>query len=78
MRVRKELEVLRDLLSCLVKLEAMRAANDCRRYLNLTPAYATEEFKNLIKYVQGMENAIAAGKFIGFLKKVIDGKEQKN
>ncbi len=78
MRLKAEVEVIRDLMSCLVKLEAMRACNDSRHYLNLPPLYAIDEFKNLLAYVQTMEKAIAEGEFMGFMKKLIEGKEQKN
>ena len=70
MRIRQEVQVIRDFLACLTKVEAMRAANDCRRYLNLPPAYPAENFKNLIKYIQVVENSIVDGSFKGFTKKL--------
>jgi len=70
MRVKKEVEAIRDFLACLVKVEAMRAANDCRHHLNLPPVYPTENFKNLVKYVQAIENSIVDGTFKGFTKKL--------
>lgn len=69
MTLKKEIQVVRDFMACLVKCEAMRAANDARRYLNLPPMYETAQFENLMKYIQLVENSIVEGKKISFVKK---------
>jgi len=61
MKVEHELVVIRDLLAQLVKVEAMRAANDGRAVMASPPKYSIKDFDNCIDYVHHVEDKITSG-----------------
>ncbi len=78
MRIKEQLLVVMDFVACLTKIEAMRAANDCRRMLNTPPMFSTADFTSCINHIQHTEDSIASKDFSSFVRKLLKGKEQKN
>lgn len=78
MRSKTSMRWILEFVIALAKVEAMRGANDARRYMNLPPAYEVKDFKNCVNFIQNAETAIDDGDASVFLKNFLKGKEQAN